>query len=329
MQQIARVPGPRTSNSMKQKQPAGFVIKKRYFVYLAICLIALYVLVPRIDSLRRSLPLIEHATPYYVVLAIFSASLSYVAAAGVYVVLALKPLSYGRTLFMQVAGMFANRLLPAGIGGLGINYLYLRKSKHSKLQATTVIAANNTAGLLGHALLTTTLLLALPVALPQQHIHISTEVRIGLIVMVGLFVTLLFCFPSRARRIISGFRSFLIQLAAYRKRPARIALALVFSLALTLANVACLWLSILAVHLSIGFIPVLLVFTFGLIVGTATPTPGSLGGIEAGLAAGLVAYHISLAQAIGAVLLYRFISYWLPLVIGSTAFVVARRRNYF
>jgi uncharacterized protein (TIRG00374 family) len=314
---------------MTAKQSSGFVIKKRYFVYMALCLIALYVLIPKIDSLRQSLPLVRHASLPYVLLAIISAGLSYVAAAGVYVALAIKPLAYSRTLFMQVAGMFANRLLPAGIGGLGINFLYLRKAKHSKLQATTVVAANNTVGLAGHFALTASLLLLLPVKLPEQHVHISNSVRLVGVLIACVLIALLILFPGKARSVGKSMRRFFAQLALYRKRPARLVTALACSLSLTFANVTCLWLSILAVHLSIGFIPVLLVFTFGLIVGTATPTPGSLGGIEAGLAAGLVAYHIPLANAVGAVLLYRLISYWLPLFIGSFAFITAKRRNYF
>ena len=59
-----------------------------------------------------------------------------------------------------------------------------------------------------------------------------------------------------------------------------------------------------------------------------TPTPGGLGGVEAGLVAGLVAYRVASADALAAVLVYRLVSYWLMLAIGAAAFVIAERRGY-
>ncbi len=306
-----------------------YTVKKRYLIYMAVILVAVYVLLPKIGSLQQTLPLVRHSNPLLVAAAFGSAALSYVGAAGVYYFLAIKHLRYGRTFFMQIAGMFANRLLPAGIGGLGINYLYLRKSRHSAVQATTVLAASNTIGLLGHLLLSFSLLVLLPVRLPARSFGISNKTEI-IIVTVGVVLALLaITFPAARLKLTTSVGQVLKQLAHYRSRPRSLILALGCSLSLTAANIVCLWLSILALHLSIGIVPVLLVFTFGLLIGTATPTPGSLGGIEAGLVAGLISYNIPLASAIAATLLYRLVSYWLPLFIGSFAFVIARRRRYF
>jgi uncharacterized protein (TIRG00374 family) len=75
-------------------------------------------------------------------------------------------------------------------------------------------------------------------------------------------------------------------------------------------------------------VAVFLVFTFGIALGTATPTPGGLGGIEAGLVAGLIIYHVDSATALATVLLYRLLSYWLPLLVGAAALVYSQRQRY-
>src|SRR5437588_12961005 len=49
--------------------------------------------------------------------------------------------------------MFANRLLPAGTGAIGVNGLYLRRQRHSLVQAGTVIGANNLIGFIGNMIL--------------------------------------------------------------------------------------------------------------------------------------------------------------------------------
>jgi uncharacterized protein (TIRG00374 family) len=62
-------------------------------------------------------------------------------------------------------------------------------------------------------------------------------------------------------------------------------------------------------------------------VGSATPTPGGIGGVEAVLAAGLTAIGIPAQEAIPAVLLFRMVTFWLPIPIGWVAFEVLQRRG--
>jgi uncharacterized protein (TIRG00374 family) len=95
-----------------------------------------------------------------------------------------------------------------------------------------------------------------------------------------------------------------------------------------MCNVLCFWLCINAVHVAVSFVTALIVFSFGIALGTATPTPGGLGSVEAGLVAGLVACRVDGEAALAAVLLFRLISFWLPLLIGAPAFLLARNRRY-
>ena len=71
---------------------------------------------------------------------------------------------------------------------------------------------------------------------------------------------------------------------------------------------------------------VLLAYLSGAILGMVPITPGGLGFVEAGLTTMLVLAGVSAGDASLAVLAYRLVSYWLPLVAGALATVAYRRR---
>jgi undecaprenyl-diphosphatase len=296
---------------------------------LALAIIALYIVVPQLGSFRHSLSLLPRADWRDLAFAAILTALSYVAAAGTYYYLALRPLRYGRTLLIQVAGMFVNRLLPAGIGGMGINYLYLIKSRHSGAQAASVVAANNILGVIGNSLL-------IGLSLAHFHDQLPGSLRIWsvtdgrFIVLMTLAVTAIWfvLYKYFGQRFLRAMHDFLKQFLSYRKRFGQVLPALACSLTLTVCNVASLWFCAMAMHIDLTFVPILLVFSFGVALGSATPTPGGLGGVEAGMVGGLILYGAGHSPALAAVLVYRLISYWLPLFIGAASFAFSERRHY-
>lgn len=301
---------------------------RQHLLMLAAAIVILYIVVPQIGNFRDSLTLATDAQMSWLVLSVVFTTLSYVAAAGTYCLLAVRPLRYGRTLLIQLAGMFVNRLIPAGIGSISMNYLYLRRSRHTSVEAAGVVAANNSIGIVGHLLLMVTLLVPLHSHLPGLRLkHIAFLRPIAIITLLVIILWLLFYRRYRVR-LAHGIEAFIKQFLTYRYRPGRLALALLTSVSLTMTNVLSLWFCVLAMHISLPFIAVLIVFSFGVALGTATPTPGGLGGVEAGLVAGLVVYHVDGASALAAVLVYRLISYWLPLLAGAMAFTISQRRKY-
>jgi uncharacterized membrane protein YbhN (UPF0104 family) len=60
-------------------------------------------------------------------------------------------------------------------------------------------------------------------------------------------------------------------------------------------------------------------------LGGALPIPGGLGGIDGGLIGTLIVYGVAAAPAAAAVLLYRVVLFWVPLVLGVPAFLSLRR----
>jgi uncharacterized membrane protein YbhN (UPF0104 family) len=77
-----------------------------------------------------------------------------------------------------------------------------------------------------------------------------------------------------------------------------------------------------------GVSPPLTVILMGYLIGQLgglLPLPGGLGGVEGGLVGTLVVYGVSLTDAVAAVLAYRVIQFWIPLLLALPAFVGLRR----
>jgi uncharacterized protein (TIRG00374 family) len=77
-----------------------------------------------------------------------------------------------------------------------------------------------------------------------------------------------------------------------------------------------------------GVAPPLAVILMGYLIGQLgglLPIPGGLGGVEGGLVGTLVVYGVPLRDAVAAVLAYRVIQFWIPLLLALPAFVSLQR----
>jgi uncharacterized membrane protein YbhN (UPF0104 family) len=87
---------------------------------------------------------------------------------------------------------------------------------------------------------------------------------------------------------------------------------------------AVLW----ATFQAFDFSPPITVILMGYLIGQLgglLPLPGGLGGIDGGLIGTLIVYGIPAAATAAAVLVYRVILFWLPLLVGAVAFISLRR----
>jgi len=87
---------------------------------------------------------------------------------------------------------------------------------------------------------------------------------------------------------------------------------------------AVLW----ATFHAFGLHPPLTVILIGYLIGQLgglLPLPGGLGGIDGGLIGTLIVYGTPAAATAAAVLVYRVILFWLPLLLGAVAFISLRR----
>jgi uncharacterized protein (TIRG00374 family) len=87
---------------------------------------------------------------------------------------------------------------------------------------------------------------------------------------------------------------------------------------------AVLWATYKAVGASVPLTVVLMGYLIGQL-GGALPIPGGIGGIDLGLIGALILYGAPAAATAAAVLQYRVILFWVPLLTGGVAFASLRR----
>jgi uncharacterized protein (TIRG00374 family) len=124
------------------------------------------------------------------------------------------------------------------------------------------------------------------------------------------------------REAITGFISRLRTLRLRRTDWAR-----VLGLALTnwLTDAGVLVVSILAVGGTVPWRGVLLAYGVRIAAGSISITPGGLGVVEGALAVALMGVGMQRPSAVAAVLLYRFISFWMVTGAGWTVYLVSQR----
>lgn len=297
-------------------------------LFLAVIVgLAAYAFIPQSGKFHAGLAALVRAKPQYVMLALVGWMTTFCLAAFIYTRLALKPLRYGPTLAVEIAAGFANRLLPAGAGNLGLHGLYLVRQRHSAAAATVVVGVNNLLGITGHLLLLGAVLLFGMESVSPVALHLSPLVALLAAGFVALIICGIFLVPWLRRKLQSIFRSLAQNLHHYARHPGQIVRVLGLAMALTLIYTAVLYVCCRAVGVELSPAAVFLSFSAGMLGSTISPTPGGLVGAEAGLFAGLTLYHAAPAAALAAVLLYRLITYWLPLLPGSIALIAIRRKR--
>lgn len=274
---------------------------------------------------HRSLETARSASIRWLVPSLLAMAVTYLLAAEIYGRLALHRLRFWQTVLVEVAASFINRLLPAGLGGLGLHGVYLFRRKHTAAEATVVVSVNNLLGIVAHMLLLACVVLARPGVIGQLHFGDTYEVSWRLIAGCAVLVLGLLLIPY-LRQLLQRFIQNLV-VSIRRVRPQAAAQALLLAMFLTATYTLILLCCARSLGVSLGALQVFVVFSLGMLAGTATPTPGGLVGVEAGLFAGFVAYGLPATTAGAVVLLYRLVTYWLPLFPGLVALPIARKRS--
>jgi uncharacterized membrane protein YbhN (UPF0104 family) len=88
---------------------------------------------------------------------------------------------------------------------------------------------------------------------------------------------------------------------------------------------AVLWATFKAVGADVPLSVIAMGYLIGQL-GGVLPLPAGIGGIDGGLVGALVVYGAPAAETAAAVLAYRIILFWLPLIAGGTAFALLLRR---
>jgi hypothetical protein len=138
---------------------------------------------------------------------------------------------------------------------------------------------------------------------------------------------------ERAQRVLhlrrrsphDAIAGFVVRLRTLRLRRTDWARVLGLALANWLTDAGVLVVSILAVSGTVPWRGVLFAYGVRIAAGSISITPGGLGVVEGALAVALMGVGLQRPSAVAAVLVYRFISFWLVTGVGWTVYLVGQR----
>jgi len=298
-------------------------------ILLVMALLTLYIFVPQVGSFGKSFATLRSADFALVLLGIMFWLATYFVAAVVYKIITARRLAYLPLLIVQIASGFTNRIAPAGSGAMAVNMRYFTLQGISSINAGIIVALNNLLGFIGNIALGIFVFIFSSAKFNINiKYHISSVVSAGyILLLIAMLSGLFFTFKNRLKmgKIITKAN---LALKIMFHRPRRLATALIMSMLVTTLYGASLFAVALSCNVHLSILQTLIVLTVGVAVATITPTPGGLGGAEAGLVAVLASFGTSPQQALTVVLTYRFITYWLPIVPGFLCFQLAIRKEY-
>lgn len=227
-------------------------------------------------------------------------------------------LRFIRTYMTQLAVAFSGLVAPAAVGNIALNTRYLQTSGLSPTIAGASVGVAQVAQFCSYFVL-----LVISGVLagtgPAVSFSPSPVLVAGILVVVILLLGVLALPKVRALltdRVLPQVKSAVPQVLAVLQHPAKLTQLLGGALLLDMSFVAALVCATRAFGAQAPVASIAVVYFAGAIVGSAVPTPGGLGGIEAAMSFGLISIGVDSGTAVSSVLLYRLATYWLPIPFG-------------
>jgi uncharacterized protein (TIRG00374 family) len=315
-------------------------------VLLAVAVVSLYLLLPSLVAVFGSWRSLSHLDWPFAALVPVCEAASF---ASLWQLdrIALRTKGWFAIACAQLTGNAVGRILPGGgATSTAFTVTMLRRAGVDTGEATAAFAASTG---LQIATALSLPLLALPAiagGAPVSH-SLIVAAYLGVAVLVLLLGAGATAFAADAPLELAGrVAQRLINATIRRRRPVskvseelladrdfiRTALGLRWPAALTAAvgNTGFDYLALLMALRAVGADPrpslVLLAYAAAELLALIPLTPGGLGFVEAGLVGTLTLAGVSGPGALAATLLYRLVSFWLPIPAGGIAYVLFRRR---
>jgi uncharacterized protein (TIRG00374 family) len=334
-----------------EDEPSFFTDPKRLIqtlIAVILLMVAIYVLIPRLFDLKDAVAKIGDGNPVWIAIGLVFC----VAMFGAYVALfrgvvgeKVIHLEWRESYQITMAGLAATRLFSAGgAGGILLTYWALRKAGMERRQSVCRMLAFL-------VLLYSVYLVALVLFGVLLRVHVlsgeaplsGTIIPAALaaaVIVIGLLMTLLpDDFERRIERHTSGRFGKIAQRLArvpatladgtrsaivFVRHPSSGAMAIAGAIGFWAANIAILWASFHAFHVSVPLGVVIQGFFLGMLANLFPFAPGGVGAVDAGMIGAFVLFGLPSAEVFAAVLTYRVIAFWLPIPPGIVAFFQLR-----
>ncbi len=306
-------------------------IRPRTAMSIVALALAFYVLLPQLGDVGETVTAAQEANWWWLLPMLVGSAATIAWAAVAFVAAVPEPISYLPALRMQVASSFLSRIAPANTGTLAIGVRFLQRSGLEPGPAAGAVGLAALAGFAVHLSLMGAFLLwvgssEVGFSLPDADV-VLIAIAVGLSAS-GLIIGLV---PAVRRRVlppvVEQARNAARSLAEVLTDPLRVIGLIGGSMGVTSSFILTLAASVAAFGGGVSFPEIGAAYLVAAALGSAAPTPGGLGAVEAALVTALTAYGMPAGPAVSAVLTYRLVTYWLPMLPGWFMFQQMQRRE--
>jgi undecaprenyl-diphosphatase len=308
-------------------------IRPRTAVSLAALVAGFYFLLPQIGDVGETADAASQANWWWLLPMLLGAAATIAFAALAFIAAVPEPVPYLPALRMQLASSFLSRIAPANTGTLAVGVRFLQRSGLEPGPAAATVGLTALAGFAVHMSLLGAFLLwvgsgstGVGFSLPDADV-LFLVIAVGLS-GAGLVIGLV---PAVRRRVLPPLveqaRNAVSSLADVLTDPLRVVGLIGGSTGVTSSFILTLAASVAAFGGGVSFPEIGAAYLIAAALGSAAPTPGGLGAVEGALLAALTGYGMSSGQAVSAVLTFRLVTYWLPMLPGWFTFQLMQRRQ--
>jgi uncharacterized membrane protein YbhN (UPF0104 family) len=342
----------RTNNEESDEEPRFFQDPKRLALTVGsvvVLIAAIYFLFPAIVGIEDGVQKLDEGEPFWIALAVGFSFLMFGANIAQFKGIVggdVLKLTWGESYKINMAGLAASRLFSAGgAGGIVLTYWALRKAGMPRQQSaarmvaflivmyavyllalviggillrTGVLSGPNPPGLtivpaaIAGSVIVLILLMALvPGDLQRRLAGSSPDTRLGRLgVRLASVPATVSTSARMAFEIVKSGRRGLLAVAG--------------AIGFWAANIAIMWASFEAFGLDVEGAVIVQGFFVGMAANLIPGAPGGVGAVDAGMIGTYVLFGLDGSSVFAAVLMFRFIAFWLPLPTGIIAFFQLR-----
>jgi putative heme transporter len=317
---------------------------------VVVLLVGIYFLFPKLIGLGDSLSKLGEADPVWVGVAIVFSIASYATYIALFKAVVggdAVRFTWGETYEINMAGVAATLLFSAGgAGGVALTYWALKKAGMQRREA----ARRMIAFISLHYAFYPIALIVFGLLLRTEVLHGEDSVELtiipaaiaGLLLVVGVLVTLIpgdvegklmphvrgehmRSFVEWASRVPEtagdGFR-FALSLFTH---PRKGGLAVLGAAGFWAFNIGVLWASFHSLGIQVPFAVVVQGFFLGMVANLFPLAPAGVGAVDAGMIGAFVLFGLPEETVFPAILIFRLVSFWMPIPPGVVAFFQLRK----
>lgn len=293
--------------------------------FLLLAIVAVYYLATKFGDFNAIWGIIIHSSWWWILASMIMMWLAYIMTAVVQYAAGDNEGSVRELVKLEFAGSFLNHFLPYSFGGIGLVSEYYRKLGHNRPKAIALATIPIIVSVI------TTIIIALIVS-PATVTDIAKNLKINLAtnlviaIIVALLVAIIIAVFFFRKKLKKLFKETISELKCLKDVRQLLKVAM-YSTLLTIILSLVLYTSILAINCNISFLVVIAIYISSLLASEVAPTPSGVGATEAVLVLGLAGAGLTTVQALSATLLFRFMSYLLPIIPGAIALLQVNRNN--